>query len=217
MRIEWIKQYTGGRVVVFYNGWGMDNKAVSQLRTDCDLLICSDYRSLELPFLPDFSDYREIYLVAWSMGVWAAANTVGKLNISPRCNIAINGTEYPVDDNLGIPCRIYALTERGMNIQGRDKFFCRMLDGAEDAGRFVSNRPCRDLPEQVEELRLIRTQSAVYKNNLKWDKIFVSEKDVIFPVMQQMNWASGKAEIKKLRGGHYPFYNFQSWEDIINF
>lgn len=91
-------------MVVFYNGWGMDNKAVSQLRTDCDLLICSDYRSLELPFLPGFFRLSGNIFGRLVDGGMAAANTVGKLNILPRCNIAINGTEYPVDDNLGIPC-----------------------------------------------------------------------------------------------------------------
>lgn len=217
MRIEWVRQDKGDRVIVFYNGWGMDVNAVSHLRNDCDLLMCSDYRSLDLPFLPDFSGYKEIYIVAWSMGVWAAANTVGLLHISPKCSIAINGTEYPVDDTCGIPCRIYMLTEKGMNLSGRDKFFGRMLDEMEHTERFSTNRPYRSLEEQVEELRMIHIHSSEHKNNLKWDKIYISEKDMIFPVAQQFNWATGKAVIKRVKGGHYPFYNFESWEDIINF
>ena len=48
-----------------------------------------------------------------------------------RC-VALNGTTRPVDDEYGIPVKIYELTEKGMNERGREKFFLRMLDGADE-------------------------------------------------------------------------------------
>ena len=46
MRIDWIKQSGSGVLLVFFNGWGMDVRAIPHLSTKYDLVVCSDYRSL---------------------------------------------------------------------------------------------------------------------------------------------------------------------------
>lgn len=212
MRIEWLYKKSSDRVVLFFNGWGMDEQAVNHLKGDIDVVVCWDYRDLMTSTLPSLANYREIYVIAWSMGVWAAANLLPRLNIEPEKLIGLNGTEHPVDDKSGIPERIYLLTERGMNEQGRIKFIQRMLD-TESFNPLLTKRP---LDEVCEELCLIRKQSTGQRNELKWNKIFISEKDVIFPVANQRNWWEGRAsEVQILPGGHYPFGQFKSWEAII--
>ena len=125
-----------------------------------------------------------------------------------------NGTERPVDEHYGIHPKIYLLTERGMTEQGRDKFFARMLSGKEEIERFEENKPCRDIDEQREELRLIREQSVRDMSEMHWDRVYISEGDVIFPVENQRNWWRDRVEIITLSGGHYPFYVLDNWEKI---
>ncbi|MEG2554662.1 MAG: DUF452 family protein [Odoribacter sp.] len=218
MRIEWLNKISSDRVILFYNGWGMDAAAVSHLRSDCDVVMCNDYRSLELEDgLPDLlRGYREVYLVAWSMGVWAAANTISRMGIRLSTAIALNGTEHPVDDQYGIPSKIYLLTERGMTERGREKFMQRMLDGPEEIKQFEQNKSLRSVGEVCEELSFIREQSICSaKNEIKWNKIYISNQDVIFPVKNQQAWWQDKFPVVTLAGGHYPFYHFDTWEEII--
>lgn len=216
MRIDWVQRKDKGVVIVFFNGWGMDSRSVSHLRTDSDWVVCSDYRSLKPEGgVPDFSSYHTLYVVAWSMGVWAAANVLPEWEVHPDRLVALNGTERPVDDLYGIPVRSYVLTENGMTERGREKFFARMFADRREAELFSVNKPRRILTEQVEELRLIHKLSSEHKKCIKWDKIYISEKDLIFPPANQRRWWEGKAPVASLVGGHYPFYNFTTWKEII--
>lgn len=214
MRIEWLNKTGNGRVVLFFNGWGMDGRAVKHLKCRSDVLMFYDYRSMELEVLPDLNAYREINVVAWSMGVWAAAQFLTTRNIRSLKRVALNGTERPVDDRYGIPVRVYALTEKGMTEKGREKFVARMLNAqAENLVVDFTNRP---LSEVCEELSRIREESAVLQNVLEWDTVYISQQDVIFPVAGQQTWWTERgAEIRMLPGGHFPFYQFESWEEII--
>lgn len=217
MRTEWLYKEGTGRVVVFFNGWGMDRAAAAHLKSGCDVLAVYDYRQLEAAVFPSLSAYHEIYIVAWSMGVWAAANLLPELPIRPTACIALNGTERPVNDSFGIPENVYILTEKGMNERGREKFFARMLSDREDISRFEASKPSRQLAEQCEELCAVRKQSICKTNTIVWDKIFIGEKDVIFPPVNQKNWWQQERgnEVILLDTGHYPFYCFESWEEML--
>lgn len=123
MRIVWLNKKNRDRVIIFFNGWGMDENAVIRLSGIYDLLMVYDYRHLENKNFPVLEEYQEIFVVAWSMGVWAASNVIPELPFSPSRLIALNGTEHPVDDHWGIPCRIYQLTEKGMDEKGRKNLY----------------------------------------------------------------------------------------------
>ena len=215
MRIVWLSKKSTGRVVIFFNGWGMDAGIVSKLETMCDVVMFYDYRTLSLETFPSFQEYEEIYIVAWSMGVWAASHTIPLLEIEPTLSVALNGTECPVDDRWGIPRKIYELTERGMNEQGREKFFIRMFDRRLDGHPLEEQKSLRKLQEVREELSMIREQAVGGTSYHKWDKVYVSEKDVIFPMENQLNWWKDRAPVVTLHSGHCPFGKFKSWEEII--
>lgn len=214
MRREWLCKAGNGRVVVFFNGWGMDGEVVKHLKGETDVVMFYDYRDLHREEKLDLSAYRRVDVVAWSMGVWAAAQVVPSLGISPSKQIALNGTERPVDDRYGIPVRIYGLTEKGMTGKGREKFVARMLDNR--PGNPVADFTTRPIEEVCEELSRIRESSADLRHVLKWDRAYISENDVIFPVTGQREWWSGRClEICMLPGGHFPFDRFENWEEII--
>lgn len=111
MRIEWLNKKGSGRVIVFFHGWGMDAAGVSHLQMEDDVLMCYDYRSLDFDF-PDLGHYRCIYVVAWSMGVWAADRVISRLEMKPERCVALNGTTRPVDDEYGIPVKFMSLQKK---------------------------------------------------------------------------------------------------------
>ena len=219
MRIEWLNKTGTDQVILFFNGWGMDAAAVSHLKKESDLLMLNDYRECQGIGFPGLQEYRDIVVVAWSMGVWAAGQVLSQLPFKPSVCVALNGTGYPVDDHYGIPAKIYELTEKGMNHKGREKFFQRMLTGEEEWIRFATNRPSRELSEQCEELGCIRRESVGSSGSANlfcWDKAYISEKDIIVPEKHQWKyWKEKVVKIISLEGGHYPFYHFRSWQEII--
>lgn len=214
MRIEWLAKNNTSRVVLFFNGWGMDKRVVGHLNNACDVAVLSDYRSLEIPDMGSLKNYKEMDVIAWSMGVWAAANSIETYRLHPQHAIALNGTERPVDDCYGIPCKIYRLTENGMNEQGYKKFLLRIFGDGKEKFLFVE-KPLRKIEEMREELELIRKQSGIAQKMIKWDRVYISEKDLIFPVAQQTAWWKEKTMVRFLEGGHYPFGHFKDWDTII--
>ena len=102
MRTEWLLRTAQRRVVVFFNGWGMDHAIARYLLAHTpegfgyDLLSCYDYGDPRLAddTLAELGQYDERVVVAWSLGVWAAARSgIEKVDRS----LAINGTLTPLD------------------------------------------------------------------------------------------------------------------------
>jgi biotin synthesis protein BioG len=217
MRRVWLIQEGRNRLILFFGGWGLDERSVSHLTGDSDVLMFYDYRYLLTEEAPDTTGYDIVDVAAWSMGVWAAATLLARWKLPYRRAVAINGTERPVDDQHGIPPAIYSITERGMNYRGWERFIARSTDGKEERDAFRAKcRPYRGLEEQVEELRRIREQAATERHTIAWNRAFISEEDVIFPVENQRNWWKNRSEIAYLAGGHYPFFRLSCWDSIID-
>lgn len=219
MKTKWLNKDDSEQLILFFNGWGMDARVVEHLEKSGNILMIWDYRDLEVAGMnDDLKKYGNIAVVAWSMGVWAASRVIPLAGIRVDYSVALNGTERPVDDRYGIPVKIYELTEKGMDEKGRDKFFSRMLEGKEEKERFAAHLPSRDISEQREELGAIRRHGICLNKNMHWDKIIVSEKDLIFPVENQLNWwKERQIPVERLGGGHYPFYHFKSWTELIGY
>ncbi|MDL2251806.1 DUF452 family protein [Odoribacter sp. OttesenSCG-928-J03] len=215
MKIEWLNKKGQNELIIFFNGWGMDINAVKHLEGDFDVLMFYDYRTLQLlDELPDLTGYDKKYVIAWSMGVWAASNICYSWN-DVDMFVAINGTERPVCDSYGIPCNIYSMTEKGMNERGREKFFFRMLKNREEVALFGPHKPVRLLEEQLEELTHIREESETHRQTVNWSRAFISDYDIIFPVQNQHNWWDSRTQVISVDSGHYPFYNLKNWNDIL--
>ncbi len=107
--------HQGEHLILYFAGWGMPPDAVNHLilPENHDLLICYDYQDLNLDF--DFSAYRHIRLVAWSMGVWAAERALQGIRL--KSATAVNGTGLPCDDNFGIPCAVFKGTLENLTMK----------------------------------------------------------------------------------------------------
>ena len=86
-----------------------------------------------------------------------------------------------------------------------------------DAAWFEARKPCRPLEEQVEELRLVREQAAVRSGEMRWNVALISERDLIFPPVNQRNWWEGRCRTVSLTGGHYPFRRLDNWNLILDY
>ena len=214
MKQVWMKREGTPRLVLFFNGWGMDERAVSHVAGTSDVLEVHDYRQLD-DHLPAARDYDTLHVVAWSMGVWAASVLVDAWGLSPSRAVAINGTGAPVDDLHGIPTRVYTLTERAMNEHGRALFMGRMLSSPDDVAWFRQHTPRRPLDEVVEELHRIREQAASRPGGFPWHLALVSTADVIFPPVNQCRWWEHRVPVHSIPGGHYPFRQLTDWDKIL--
>ncbi|HCL57192.1 MAG TPA: hypothetical protein DHW82_09330 [Spirochaetia bacterium] len=218
MKVSWLSKTGKRELIVFFAGWAMDENPVKHLKNDSyDIAVFYDYRNLMLPddFWKEFSAYKNIFVLSWSMGVWAAGLNQAVFPMDKSVFIAFNGTGMPVDDRFGIPVKIFSMTINNMSEKGRELFFQGMFEKEDDYHRFT--RPERNLEEQVDEL--IRLRNMTLEKPLLdlsfFKKAFIGKKDKIIPSKNQSRYWNNQTEIKMLDAGHYPFFLWDSWEKII--
>jgi biotin synthesis protein BioG len=202
-------------LVLFFCGWGMDEKCISHIDSDnIDVMVFFDYRGdISCPEI-NLSKYESVHVVAWSMGVWVANQLIGDISSEIDKKIAFCGSPCPVDDNYGIPLKIFDITLEGLKRTGTVKFFSRMLNGLSDTN---FHKPDRELEEQIEELNNLKVNSLKSElKEVKWNKVVIGMKDKIFPSANLMNYWDGKSIIVKSDLPHYPFDQYDTWEKILN-
>ena len=193
-------------LILFFAGWGMDETPFQQIHSsDCDWMICYDYRSL------DFDDtliqkYSHITLIAWSMGVWVASQIMQQFSYLPIVHsIALNGTLYPIDDTRGIAHSIFDGTLQGLNEQTLLKFQRRMCSSAVEYKEFLSVTPQRPVEELKNELTAIQSSYlALPPSSFIWQKVIIGKNDRIFlPENQWQAWKDKVDMIEETDGAHY--------------
>lgn len=203
MKYKWLQSNNSRKLIIFFNGWGMDENVVKHLDTeDFDVLMFYDYNTLKTDFnFSSLNIYPQKYLVAWSMGVMTAT----LFNIDYTSKTAINGTLKPIDDNYGIPKRIYDLTLRGFSPRGAEKFIKNMF--IEECELPTSHR---DFENQKSELEALTHYQA--NQDFKYDRIILSSEDKIIPTKNQMAFWNIEPNIIS---GHAPFYHFKKWSELL--
>lgn len=207
MKYKWLNRKNNKKLIVFFNGWGMDECVVKHLETEgYDVLMFYDYNSLDTDF--DFKNlniYPKKYLIAWSMGVMTA--TLFDINYASKT--AINGTLKPIDDQFGIPKKIYDLTLKGFSTKGAELFIKNMFNGKFE-GVLPAYKPMRDFENQKTELEALTH----YQANLdfKYDRVIISSADKIIPTKNQISFWGIEPNIES---GHFPFHNFSKWSELL--
>ena len=203
MKYKWLNKDNKIKLIVFFNGWGMDESVVSRLDAeDYDILMFYDYNTLKTDF--DFElikKYFETNLIAWSMGVMTAT----LFDIKYNKKVAINGTLKPIDDNFGIPEKIYSMTLNGLTPEGIKKFIANMYLKSD-----ILPKVKRSFEEQKSELAALRNYESNY--NFKYDKVFLYFYDKIIPVKNQAAFWKIEPNIK---AGHAPFNLFTKWSELL--
>lgn len=203
MKYRWLNQNKNNKIILFFNGWGMDESIVNHLETeDYDILMFYDYNTLDTDFdFNSLNNYSEKKLVAWSMGIMIAT-------LFPQINAinktAVNGTLKPIDIELGIHPKIYDLTIKGFDEKGRERFIRSMFD------QKVQINCQRGISEQHSELIALKNYKAI--EDFKYNKILISDNDKIIPTKSQVAFWGIEPNLK---GGHCPFFSFTKWSDLL--
>lgn len=191
------------RLLLFFAGWGADEHLFDEaVQAGYDYMICFDYTTLDFDFSL-LQPYREIRLLAWSMGVWAATQTFAGREIPWEMKVAVNGTSRPVDDRYGIPVAVFRGTLDGFSAVTLAKFRRRMCGNADGVKTFLSRIPYRTLEELHSELSAVYSQvTERAEADFKWDKAVVSMRDKIFPAVNMLAAWEG-TPVEEVDAEHY--------------
>jgi malonyl-ACP O-methyltransferase BioC len=204
MKLEYVVDEQSARLILIFAGWSTDASAYQELRCEgYDIAVVSDYTSLSLP---EVGPREEVVVLAWSLGVAAAAAVIPESSLPVTLTIAVNGTATAVDDLRGIPAAIYRATADTLCDASLAKFRRRM-GGASlpTIGRSIASLQA--------ELRAVESRPAPTAP-MRWDRAIVSSGDLIFPPENQLRaWAESPATVvTHTDGPHTP----SSWQAIVD-
>jgi len=206
------------KLILFFSGWGMDeNPTLHLVAKDADICICFDYSDLNTDAVDKWKTYDRIILIAWSTGVWAADQMVGREDLHIVKTIAINGTPVTIDDLTGIPRPVFEGTYLNLNRKTLQKFMNRMVGNANDFKEFNAFAPKRNLEDQKAELSsILHFDFTTQRTELiQWDKAIVGKNDSIFPPQNQLRYWTNRTEIHEVEMPHYPFFYYKSWDLLV--
>ncbi len=208
MKENWLNKSRNKDLIVFFNGWGMDDRVVSHLKTDgYDVLTFCDYRKLN-NINYDFGNYDKKILIAWSFGVYVCNYYYDNFKNFDKFT-AINGTLKPIDDECGIPVKIFNLTVDNFNELSLGKFM-KKISQTKNMADYCA-RGTSELKEELINIRDIKI-----KNYFNFDKVYISLNDRIIPYKNQKNyWSKAQVKIEELEGMHYIFDLYDKWSDLI--
>ena len=217
MNKVWLNKQENKDCILFFNGWGMDENIVAHLDVGkFDICMFYDYNPIS-KIDEDFDKYNNIYLVAWSLGVWVSAKLLSQTKIKIAKAIAINGTQKPIDTDNGIYPKIFKVTLETWNERNRNKFNMRMFGGKSEYVKFNNLATIRDVENQKLELSYIFKEifsGKVFEIN--FDCAILGSNDLIFTSKNQLNYWKEKTRIVEKDIPHYPFSIFENWRKIID-
>ena len=214
MKKLWINKQNTPELLLFFNGWGMDEKPFKHLTVgnELDILMIYDYTSLEN--IKELKDYKTIHLAAWSLGVFAAAKVLAGMKFSS--SVAINGTLKPIDENEGIAPAIFQGTIDSWSELARVKFNRRMC-GIEHGKQLKDNFPDRSIESQKSELIALKegiSNSPVPENIFQHALVSINDK-IFSRHNQETHWRNARIPLTIIDEPHYFFSELKSWKEIL--
>ena len=186
MNIDFLRRAQCPTLELFFAGWGMDSHpfvwaADSTHTAHSDFAVCYDYTDMALD-MAALRSYSSVRVRAWSLGVYAASLVLPGLGCNVSTAVAINGTLWPVDDDLGIPHAVYDATAANLSAESLERFNRRMC-GAHRAV-FEARKPLRSVDSLRAELLHIRECAADRSRPqfTGWTQAVLSSRDKIFPI-----------------------------------
>ena len=186
MRQKFLIQNGSESLVVFFAGWGTGPKLVEGLVMPCDFMCVWDYSSHDFDF-QSITGYKNVYVVAWSFGVVAATYVMQQERLPIVLTLAICGTQYPVDNERGIPEAIFDATRNSLSISSLNKFYRRLCVDREHFAQLQSRLDEPNIESLENQLGMV---AGMPIEPMAWDKVIVARHDRIFPLENCLNgWA----------------------------
>ena len=163
-----------------------------------------DFTAL-LEILHSFQN-RKITLIAFSMGVFVARIFLEQYAIPLQRKIAINGTEYGIHTQYGIPPKLFKLTLKTFDLEAfKRNLFGEFLEKTRDFIFLDSTTLREELAFFIESCAQFPMQDSMERH---WDYAIISKNDLIFsPHAQQAFW-NNKTKIIFLDAPHFTFFQW---------
>ena len=209
----------GGTTVLYFTGWSAPHSLAQrmELPEEWTLFSVGDYRG-ELPQWPDMSSFSRLYLVAWSMGVWAA-EYFHKCYPTPSLAVAINGTPSLISDRYGIKAVDYQRMATGLDVEGYRHFVRQMCLSEETAAHFLSLPDHRGIAAAREELRWVADLGgSIAECAVPWTQAIVSDHDLVIPSGGQRRfWLDRSIPVEELSSAPHLILGtyLKSWRELL--
>ncbi|MFH0702948.1 MAG: pimeloyl-ACP methyl esterase BioG family protein [bacterium] len=215
----WLIKKSSKKLLIFFNGWGMDENPFLHLKSsEYDVLMFYNYQNLDAENLKieEWNNYQEINLVCWSMGVWTA-NFFREYLGSIKFSIAINGSFFPIHNDFGIPDNIFQLTLDNFSLLNREKFYKKMFSKDEDFQKFLKIQPKREIIDQKKELLKLQyyIKKEPFSDMFNFNQVIIGKYDKIIPAKNQKCFWQQKLTPLIIEAPHYAFFLWNNWENII--
>lgn len=199
-------------LILFLNGWGMDARPFLMMKSSRDILYVYDYTFLDLDF--DFSKYKKIILLAYSAGVFMAGYLKDRL---PKCDlkIAVNGTLGLFDPKLGLAEHSLDLMEN-VSLENYMELRKNLIPNESHLKKFNKFQPMRDIDGSLNELAALK-KYAKKKVEFEFDKVITGKNDEIISYENQKRSWYGHKNTREITGGHFLFYNFNNFDELVEF
>lgn len=218
MKTEFIS-HGKNSLIIFFCGFYTDANCFIEFDNNKnDLLFVYDYSDMENNPIEyfDFLNYTEVSVIAYSYGVWAL-NYVYNQDLLPdiKSSCAICGTFRPIDNEYGVNEKIYEIMTKSLNEDTIEKFEQKMAIGSSFPLKIKrANRQIQNLVNELLNIKAL-SKSIWFKKNFNFDKVVIAKKDRIFPYSSQSNfWAAHKNKLE-LDCGHFPFFEFRDFDEIL--
>ena len=201
-------------LIVFFAGWGCDENQFTNLHDEKDVLILYDYQNLELDF--DFSKYENIYVLAYSAGVFVASIMANHIP-NVRQKVALCGNPYLFDEILGLSAEVVQVFREitlDNYLEFRRKYM--VFSDAEYVkyNQLQSIRSIESCQNELDALQRLYQQNKL-QINPAFDKAIVAENDLIFNLSAQKKFYQDKLVIVP-NARHHIFFKFKSFEEMLD-
>lgn len=218
MKTEFIS-HNKNSLIIFFCGFYTDANCFIEFDNGkSDLLFVYDYSDMQTNPLEyfDFLGYTQISVIAYSYGVWAL-NYVYNQDLLPQVDssCALCGTFCPIDNEYGVNEKVYEIMMRSLNADTIDKFEKKMAIGSSFPLNIKSaKRKIENLLDELLNIKIV-SKNTWFKKNFDFDKVVLAKKDRIFPYSSQANfWAAHRNKVE-LECGHFPFFEFRDFDEIL--
>lgn len=193
-------------LVLFFGGFASHPSHFAHLDSNKNVLMSYDYEDFDLDL--NLDSFEKIILVAFSMGVCVANRILIHTDFYPKIarKIAINGTNFGIDKELGIHPSLFLRTMKNFSLEVFKKaLFAQHLSLAKD---FIFEQETK-LRKELENLWDFANKER--KNFLFWDRAFASKNDEIFPPQALENSFS---KLDLIEEPHFAFFYFKTWDEF---
>lgn len=195
MKVRFIKQENTDKLILFFSGFAQPSNLLDGIDTSCDFAYVYDYRDckLDISFL---ELYKDIYIVAWSLGVFVASYIFLNTKFKVHFTIAINGTIKAIDTRYGIDPKTYKATYNNLTNSSFIKFQKRICSNAdfENYHKLTLDRTILELQQELIVVEEHYEKADIDKlAKIYWQEAFISKKDRIFlKTIQENFWVQFK-------------------------